>query len=96
LTGPTSATFSVSNAQILLQEACLSSIESRVMTFKLSSLRDQKKMLLSPRLNPQIAFTRGKPKDKVFSVRPIVAVLLALRKMARMSWHLKVTFVTRD
>jgi chromosome segregation ATPase len=87
LSGPRSTTWAATDVQFLLQEACLSSIGNRSLSFKLSSLREQKRILLSPKFSQRAVLAHSRPKEKLASVRPMIVTLLVLRKMEKMSGH---------
>jgi hypothetical protein len=93
LMGPSVTALPNADVRLLLQEACFSSVGNRSLTFKLSSLRQQKKLLINPRFNQCITFTRARSRQKVISVRPLVAMLLLLRKIEKMAGQAPLTFL---
>jgi myosin heavy subunit len=96
LCGPKAAVLPVADVRMLLEEACLSSVGSRSLTSKLAILRDEKKLLTSPRISLRSVFVSGKLRKNGVSVRAIVVTFLALRRIQRMSGFLPVHYGSQN
>jgi chromosome segregation ATPase len=93
LLGARAATMPLDDVRCLLEEALLSSVGNRAMTFKISSLRDQKKLLTQPALNPRSGLLAVRQRTrKVDSVRPMIVIMLSLRKMRQIAGKMPMKF----
>jgi chromosome segregation ATPase len=94
LAGPTVTAMPVESVQMLLEEACLSSVGSRSQISKMALLRDQKKLLTNPRFNHRSVFVGSVPRQKIGSLRPAIVAILTLRRIQGMSGLLTMHFPT--
>jgi chromosome segregation ATPase len=74
---------SPADLRLLLEEACLASVNSRSLTQKLAILRAEKQLLTTPRFTRKFLTGAASARNVISSIRPIMITFLAVRKLQR-------------